>query len=347
YFKSVIEEHPPLRAILLTHAHRDHWDDMDVWTDGLDVPIIAQREFIRYNEYWGRLAPFFARRGAIWGRREIPAPEDVEPLEPVVPTVTFADEYTYEAGGVHFRMVHTPGETPDHTTIWIPELGAVFVGDNYYEWFINNATPRGTLTRPVLGYIAALDLALSYEPDLFLMGHGGALVPKGVVKETITTFRDAIRYIHDETIKGINEGKDVHTLMREVQVPEEYGLRPLFGNVAWTVRGIYHENVGWFDENPSSMYAEPASSIYSELVEITGPDAILDRAEALSKGGEYVKALHLTDVVLGADSSHKRGNQVRLAALRAIKASRYHYIEHIWLDYGIRTCERNLATAED
>ncbi|OGU61375.1 MAG: hypothetical protein A2V66_15965, partial [Ignavibacteria bacterium RBG_13_36_8] len=230
YFKRIIEKRP-LKAILLTHAHRDHWDHMDVWQTDPSIPIIAQRDFIKYNEYWKRLSTFFARRGAIWSRKPLPDISETEPFNPVVPSITFADEYTYESGGIHFKMVHTPGETPDHTTIWIPELNAVFVGDNYYEYFINNATLRGTLTRPVLGYIDALNLTLSYNPEYFLMGHGTTVVSKNIVEETVSNFRDMLQYIYDETIKGINEGKDVYTLMREIKVPDKYKIRPYFGKV--------------------------------------------------------------------------------------------------------------------
>ena len=342
FFKKVIEKNP-LRAILLTHAHKDHWDNIDVWQTEQTIPVIAQREFIKYNKYWEILAPFFARRGAIWSRKPLPDTSEVSIFNPVIPSITFADEYTYELGDYHFKMVHTPGETPDHTTIWIPELSAVFVGDNYYEYFINNATLRGTLTRPILGYINALNLALAYNPEYFLMGHGSPIVSKNVVKETVTNLRDALQYIFDETIKGINEGKDVYTLMQEIKVPEKYQISPYFGKVEWTVRGIYHEYIGWFDENPASMYSEPVSSICSDLVEIAGIDALNSRAEKLLNEKEYVKVLHLTEVILKSDTYNKTTNELRLKALEALKAGTRNYIERIWLDYGITTAKENIG----
>ena len=341
YFKKVLEKYP-LKAILLTHAHQDHWDNMKLWQTDKNIPIIAQREFLKYNEYWKQLSPFFARRGAIWSRKSLPDTSEVPIFNPVIPSITFADEYTYELGGYHFKMVHTPGETPDHTTIWIPELSAVFVGDNYYEYFINNATLRGTLTRPILGYINALNLALSYEPEYFLSGHGSPVVSKHIVKETVTNLHDALQYIFDETIKGINEGKDVYTLMQEIKVQEKYQISPYFGKVEWTVHGIYQEYIGWFDENPSSMYELPVSSIYSDLVEIAGVDVINSRAEKLLNEKEYVKVLYLTDVVLKSDPNNKTTNEFRLKALESLKSGTRNYIERIWLDYGIRTVKENI-----
>jgi len=341
YFKRVIVKYP-LKAILLTHSHPDHWNNMDVWLTETKIPIIAQRDFMKSSDYRKRLAPFFARRGAIWARNPLPDPSQTQPFDPIVPTVTFTDEYTYELGGFHFRMVHTPGETPDQATIWIPELKAVFVGDNYYEYFINNATLRGTTTRPMLGYIEALNLALSYNPEHFLTGHGVPVVSEAIIQKTVSNFRDALLYIYDETLKGINEGKDVYTLMREIKVPNKYLVRPYYGKVEWTVRGIYHEYVGWFDENPTSMYALPASSIYADLVEMCGADELIKRAETLIEEKEYVKVLHLTDILLYSNPNSTRANETRLQALEALKAGTQNYIELIWLDYGIRTAKKRI-----
>jgi len=185
FFQRVAADHP-LKAILLTHAHQDHSDGIERWTAGAGVPVIAQRQYKEYFQYQAELAKFFARRNAIWSGKPIPAslpaPNSAEPPAPSPanppapnpmrgePTLFFADEHQFELGGLHFKMIHTPGETPDHTTIWIPELKAVFVGDNYYEYFINNSTFRGTMIRPVKEYIHALDTALSLEPEYFLQG---------------------------------------------------------------------------------------------------------------------------------------------------------------------------------
>jgi len=336
YFKQILEKHP-LKAVLLTHAHQDHWDKMEVWQTDADIPIIAQREFNSYNEYRARLEEFYARRGAVYRRQPMPDTTFVPSFNPVKPTITFIDDYTYELGGFHFKMVHTPGETPDHTTIYIPELNAVFMGDNYYEYFINNATLRGTSTRPVLGYIKALDLALSYGPQFFLMGHGKPIVTKNKIKETVTNFRDALSYLNNETIKGINEGKDVYTLMNEIKIPDKYGLRPYFGEVPWTIRGIYHENIGWFDENPASIYSVPASSIYKDLAETAGIDKLVKKAGSLFENKKYVKVLHITDIISSADPENKAVNEIRLKALEALKAGTYNYQKRVWLDHAIRT----------
>ena len=164
FFRKVLADHP-LKAILLTHAHQDHSDDIEKWKTDRDIPVIAQRKYREYFQYQTEFAEFFARRNAIWSGKPLAAPPPVADDSRGAPTVFFADAYDFACGGLHFKMIHTPGETPDHTTIWIPELSAVFVGDNYYEYFINNSTFRGTMIRPVRGYIHALDTALTFTPE--------------------------------------------------------------------------------------------------------------------------------------------------------------------------------------
>ncbi len=344
FFEKILEK-SPLKAILLTHAHQDHSDDMERWKGEEQIPVVAQREYKRYFEYVGELQDFFSRKNAIWSGKLPGEAEEKKPGQQLRPTVYFSDEHELELGGLHFKMLHTPGETPDHTTIWVPELAAVFVGDNYYEYFINNSTFRGTMIRPVRGYIHALDTALAFAPEYFLMGHGSPLLGKQRIQKKAGAFRDALKYVHDETVKGINAGKDVYTLMREIKLPEKLAIPQYFGKVEWTVRGIWQEYVGWFDENPATMYDVPFSNIYGDLNELAGEDKIIKKAEAYLHKKEYSQVLHLTEIVLKVNPRHKHANEVRLDALKGLKSGTINFIERIWLNFAIRQCEANLKAS--
>ncbi|TFG74923.1 MAG: MBL fold metallo-hydrolase, partial [Chrysiogenales bacterium] len=338
FFEKILEKFP-LKAILLTHAHQDHSDDIEKWKTDTGIKVVAQRQYKEYFQYQAEMADFFARRNAIWSGKPLAAEPPAPKVSRGEPTVFFADEHHFELGGLNFIMRHTAGETPDHTTIWIPELSAVFVGDNYYEYFINNSTFRGTMIRPVLGYIRALDTALSFDPAYFLMGHGSPLVSRKAIKTKAGALRDALRTIYNETIKGINAGKDVYTLMREIKLPENAALRQYFGKVEWTVRGIWQEYVGWFDENPATMYDLPFSSVFADLNKLAGEDKIIKKAEEYFNKKEYVKVLHLTDVILHFDPNHKSANEIRIKALKSLQAGSGNFIEGIWLKHGIRSAE--------
>ena len=110
------------------------------------------------------------------------------------------------------------------------------------------------------------------------------------------------------------------------------------------VRGIYEGYAGWFDGNPSSMYATPASTVYGTLVDMSGgADVVADRADKMIKIGEFVKALHLADIALDADPQNKAGLRARVTALEALKERSRNSMERGWLRYGIQMTNNRLT----
>jgi glyoxylase-like metal-dependent hydrolase (beta-lactamase superfamily II) len=333
----------PVQAILLTHGHHDHIEGIAGWTKGQSIPVIAQREIVEFINYTNRLNGFDSRRLAIQSGAPLPQRADEKAATPLPATELFDGSHSFAFGGIHFECFHTGGETPDQALIWIPELKTVCIGDNYYSSFPNLSTLRGSPPRPALEYIKALEKALSLEPEVLLPGHGEPLIGKGNIRRQLAKYRDAIRFVHDATVQGMNEGKDARTLVQEITLPPELLLPQAFGRVSWAVRGIFDGYAGWFDENPSSMYALPPSAIDSELVRLCGgTDILARRALELAKNGDDVRALHMTDVVLAVDPNHKPALAARLSALKSLLATCGNYIEANWLRYGIRTVEARL-----
>lgn len=49
------------------------------------------------------------------------------------PDITFGDKLTLKLGGHTFQCVHTPGHSPEQTSVYVPEERCVFVGDNIFN----------------------------------------------------------------------------------------------------------------------------------------------------------------------------------------------------------------------
>jgi hypothetical protein len=95
------------------------------------------------------------------------------------------------------------------------------------------------------------------------------------------------------------------------------------------------------------MYATPPGSVYPDIVRLAGgPDSLLKITEGYFENEEYVKILHLTDMILEGNPHHRETHEVRLKALKALKARTRNYIELIWLDYGIRLSEEQIKAAD-
>ena len=205
----------------------------------------------------------------------------------------FDDSYELTLGGITFRLYSTPGEAPDHLTVWIPTLKVAFIGDNFSpDAFPAIYTLRGTKPRYALDYVKSLDRVLSLEPTLLLLGHGMPIKGKAEIARRLAKNRDAILYVHDAVVHGMNDGKDVFTLMRDIRLPAALAMDESFGRVSWAVRGIYDGYAGWFDMNPSTMYDTPATSVYGDVVHLAGgPDAItklaLERIRAGNPSTRY------------------------------------------------------------
>ena len=88
---------------------------------------------------------------------------------------------------------------------------------------------------------------LALKPEIVLPSHGLPIKGHDQIVKRLTRYRDAIQYVHDATVQGMNDGKDVFTLMREIKLPAELDVGETYGKVSWSVRGIYEGYVGWFD----------------------------------------------------------------------------------------------------
>lgn len=335
----------PIKYIVLTHGHGDHAGGVPLWKSA-DTQVIAQKEHYEFINYQTRLAGFFAERNAAQFNFQRPQTGAWAGNygAPIVATVQFDDRYEFTLGDTQFELYSTPGETPDHLTVWIPKYRAAFVGDNYYESFPNIYTLRGTQPRWALDYVASLNKVLALKPELLLPSHGEPVHGNAEITRRLTQYRDAIQYVHDAVVRGMNEGKDVFTLMHEIKLPSELVVGEGYGNLIWSIRGIYGGYAGWFDMKPATMYDVPMDAVFPDLAKLAGgAGPIAELASQYVDAGRYVEALHLTEVALASDPLFGPALEARLKALESLRAKSKNSNERGWLDYHIRMVRKKLS----
>jgi glyoxylase-like metal-dependent hydrolase (beta-lactamase superfamily II) len=343
----------PVRAIVLTHSHADHIGGARLWKTS-EVPIYGHRLLEQRNRDHVRLEKFRDRRARILWQGVMPEPGRTPPYPQVVPDIVVDDIETFDVGGVEFAVIATPGgEGPDAVSVWVPSYGALFTGDALgptLASFPNLFTMRGENLREAVPMIDSLIGLRELEAEWLLPGHFDPVQGKQEIRALLTRTVEAVRYVHDETVKGMNEGKDLWTLMREIAVPPELQVSEQYGRVAWGVRAIWESYTGWFRyESTTELYATPPSAVYPELGELVGADVLARRAQARVEAGEPVEALHLTEVALAAEPGHRPALQARLDALVALsrQEDRSNFQLAGWLRHRIAETQAELTRAAE
>ena len=173
------------------------------------------------------------------------------------PTKTFTDKLEFESGEVKIQLFHAPGETDDQLFVWLPEKRALFPGDNFYKTFPNLYTIRGTPYRDLAGWVNSIDMMRYLEPEYLVPSHTRPLKGKEKIYNILTTYRDGIQFVHDQTVRLMNLGFEPDEIAEKLILPKHLGdspyLQEFYGSPAWSAKNVFSGYLGWFDGNPSSL----------------------------------------------------------------------------------------------
>ncbi len=341
-----------MRYLIVTQGHYDHVGGLDSVRDP-GTKIVAQANWQQWRDDNERLARYRSSRSAfafsdtlatgiakIQERFGKKLPGQSTPAADIV----VEDTLTLNVGERTLELIATPGgETTDSLVVWLPDEKICLCGNVFGALFghmPNLVTMRGDRYRDALTVIDTVERIRALEPEVLLTGHFWPITGADRIQFELTRLRDAVQYVHDATVEGMNSGKDVRTLMREIALPAHLELGQGYGKVAWGVRAIWENYSGWFHHRSTTeLYPVDPTDISADLVELAGADALVTRAQVHLKADRPVQAIHLAEKVIDTDKGHAGARQVLKAAHEQLLADSNNFWETSWLKKQITSYE--------
>jgi len=300
----------PVRYVILTQGHYDHVGGIEHLTDeGADV--VAQAAWKTWRDDNERLASFRVNNSAFAFMDRVLAgmqatrerfPDASAAQGSPEPTVVVTDRLTLEVGGRRLELIAVPGgETTDSLVVWLPEEKICFSGNTFGPLFAhvpNLVTIRGDRYRDALTVIDTIETVRALGAETLVTGHFDPVRGAALIDTELGRLRDAVQHIHDETVRGMNAGTDVRTLMATIVLPAHLDIGEGYGKVSWNVRAIWENYAGWFHHTSTTeLYPVGPESVYDDLVALAGAAAIVQRAGERLDAGDTLQAIHLAEIV--------------------------------------------------
>jgi alkyl sulfatase BDS1-like metallo-beta-lactamase superfamily hydrolase len=352
----------PVKAIIYTHNHADHVFGAAAFADSDDIPVYAHETTEYYiDRVVNVLRPIIAVRSARMFGSYLEGAElenagigpflnvqDQSIINALRPNQTFRDKLSVTVAGIDLELVHAPGETNDQLFVWLPDKQVLLPGDNIYRSFPNLYTIRGTPNRDVNAWVESLDKMRNLQAAYLVPSHSRPLAGKQLIFDTLTDYRDAIQYVHDQSVRGINLGLTPDQLVEFVKLPAHLAKSPFlqefYGKVAWSVRAIFTGYLGWFDGNSSQLLPLDPKTRAEQMVKLAGGEAaMLDKTREAAKNQQYQWLLELSDHLLALNPGHAEVKQLRASALKALgqtqsnpNARHYYLTQAKELEMGLK-----------
>ncbi|HYJ21002.1 MAG TPA: alkyl sulfatase dimerization domain-containing protein [Solirubrobacterales bacterium] len=333
-------------GLVYTHSHIDHFGGAKGVVSAAEVeergiPVLAPAGFLHHaigeNVYAG--TAMGRRAGYMYGAKLERGPDGqigaglgqttslgtVTLIPPNLDVTATGQEETVDGIRMVFQL--TPGtEAPSEMNFHFPDQRVLCIAENATHTMHNTLTLRGALVRDPHVWAHYLDEAVELfgaDSEALFAGHHWPLWGGERIVEYLRKQRDLYAYLHDQTLRLINQGRTGAEIAEEIALPPslagEWHCRGYYGSVSHNVKAVYQRYMGWFDGNPAHLWEHPPVESARRHVEFMGgAEALLERARESFAAGDYRWVAEVVNHVVFAEPDNRAARELQADALEQL-----------------------------
>ncbi|WP_241665893.1 alkyl/aryl-sulfatase [Prescottella subtropica] len=336
----------PVTGVIYSHCHIDHFGGVKGVTTQEDVdagrcPVVAPAGFVEHavaeNVYagtaMGRRAAYMY--GAALPRGPLgavgaglgPTTSTGTPtlIAPTVDVDHTGQTETIDGVRVEFQM--TPGtEAPSEMNFYFPDRRALCMAENATHTLHNLLTLRGAPVRDPHVWSTYLTESIGRyagRSDVLFASHHWPTWGTERLTEFLSVQRDLYGYLHDQTLRRINQGATGIEIAEEITLPpaiaNAWHTHGYYGSVSHNVKAIYQRYMGWFDGNPARLWEHPPVESARRHVEFMGgADEVLAKARTSFADGDLRWTAQVLNYVIFADPGNAEAKALQADTLEQL-----------------------------
>ena len=328
----------PVVAVIYTHSHADHWGGVKGVTNESDVAsgkvaILAPEGFLQYAVSESVIAGNATRRRGLYqfgpllpkgerglvdaglgktlslGRTSLIPPTDI--------IRKTGERRVIDGIEIVFAMAPST-EAPAELYMYFPQFKALNMAEIATHNFHNLLPLRGTEVRDALAWSKDLNEALDVfgdKTDAVIAQHHWPVFGGARVRTFLENQRDLYKYVHDQTVRLMNQGFTAPEIAEQLQLPSslanQWANREYYGTVRHNAKAIYQQYLGWYDGNPANLDPLPPVEAAKKYVAyMGGADAVIRRAREDFRKGEYRFVAEVANKLVFADPTNQEARDL-------------------------------------
>ncbi|EJL22478.1 alkyl sulfatase-like hydrolase [Novosphingobium sp. AP12] len=344
----------PITGVIYTHSHTDHYAGVRAIISDEDVaarkvPVVAPEGFIK--EILGEsviAGPAMIRRAAFQfgfglpvdatGNVNLGLGPQIKPAAgaraqgqapargrlPIVPNHDVkqtGETLTIDGLRFEFQMAANT-EAPAEMFFYLPDLKALCLAEDANGTLHNALPARGALVRDTKSWANALTESISRygsRTEVLFTSHFWPRWGSAKIVDYLGNQRDAYEYLHDQSVRLMNDGLTGPEIARAIQYPDTLAAKwynhEYYGTLSHNSRAVYQRYMGYYDGNPANLDPMTLTEGAAHYVEALGGGArVLELAGTAIGKGDNRWAVELLNKLVFAEPAN-RSAQVKLADL--------------------------------